>query len=364
MLNYTDKLPILIYMTLTELNYYVRKFAPFAAIGFLAFVVFYFLIMAVLSSLSRSQPTTPIYNPIFGKISKMKTSASIDYPSNASFSLDTIEGKPISASDSAKVYFIPSKPVRFGYTQTSTLIAKTLDFDTDVVKYKTSPDDPTWISFTDEEKALKIDISNFNFEYKLNYENNPDIFNGSVLPSDDVIYENARQFLRAINRYPDELVRGRQEIIYLQFEPTINDFIVVKTPEEANLAEVDFFRSDIDGNPLLPPKYFSSQNYVVMIFRDQNYKVIKSQIKQYDFDKQNFGIYPIKNGDEAFAELTSGKGIIVSSGKNSNQISINKLLFGYYDPDEIQDYLQPIYVFLGKNGFAAYVPAVRNEYLE
>ena len=101
-----------------------------------------------------------------------------------------------------------------------------------------------------------------------------------------------------------------------------------------------------------------------MIFRDQNYKVIKSQIKQYDFDKQNFGIYPIKNGDEAFAELTSGKGIIVSSGKNSNQISINKLLFGYYDPDEIQDYLQPIYVFLGKNGFAAYVPAVRNEYLE
>ena len=101
-----------------------------------------------------------------------------------------------------------------------------------------------------------------------------------------------------------------------------------------------------------------------MIFKDQNYKVIKSQIKYFDFDKQNFGIYPIKSGDEAFSDLTSGKGIIVSSGKNNNQISINQLLFGYFDPDSIQDYLQPIYIFLGKNGFAAYVSAVRNEYVE
>jgi hypothetical protein len=40
------------------------------------------------------------------------------------------------------------------------------------------------------------------------------------------------------------------------------------------------------------------------------------------------------------------------------------MFLGYYDPDIYQKYLQPVYVFLGNNGFVAYVPAIKEEYVE
>ncbi len=39
------------------------------------------------------------------------------------------------------------------------------------------------------------------------------------------------------------------------------------------------------------------------------------------------------------------------------------MFIGYYAHERYQRYLLPVYVFLGDNGFAAYVSAVKNEYV-
>jgi hypothetical protein len=39
------------------------------------------------------------------------------------------------------------------------------------------------------------------------------------------------------------------------------------------------------------------------------------------------------------------------------------MFLAYYDPDIYQEYLQPVYVFVGEPNFIAYVPAISNEYL-
>ena len=38
------------------------------------------------------------------------------------------------------------------------------------------------------------------------------------------------------------------------------------------------------------------------------------------------------------------------------------MFLGYYDPDVYQEYLQPMYVFLGDNNFVAYLPAITDDY--
>lgn len=355
-------------MTLTEVSYYSRKFAPFAVLGIVFFLIFYGILALIFTKVTRPPTTTTktaspasVLDPVFGKISKIVTSSKIDYPPDASFILDTIEGKPVSATSSAKVFFLPPRAARFGYLQTSYLMAKTLGFDTTIIKHQLQA---TKALFEDSEKKAVIDITNFNFDYTYKYENIPELFTNSILPTDNIITENAKQFLRAVNKYPDELARGNQEIIYMHFDPSINDFTVVNSAESANAVEVDFYRPDIDGLSVRPPRYFNSQNYVVMIYNNDNYKVIKSQIKFFEKNDTNYGVYPLKTGEEAYNELIKGKGLIVSSGQSTNSITVNKMLLVYFDPDIQQQYLQPVYVFVGASGFAVYVPAVKNEYVE
>lgn len=142
---------------------------------------------------------------------------------------------------------------------------------------------------------------------------------------------------------------------------------VLKDNIRANLVEVDFYRPDIDAQPnavpVVSPKYFNSQNYVLMMFRtDGTFKVLRSQIKFFDKSVEQVGVYPIRSGDEAFADLKKGKGFIVSLPPVT-KITIRKMFLGYFDPDVFQEYLQPVYVFLGDGDFVGYVPAVSGQYL-
>ena len=51
-------------------------------------------------------------------------------------------------------------------------------------------------------------------------------------------------------------------------------------------------------------------------------------------------------------------------GNNSkDRIVIRNISLAYYDSDEPQEYLQPIFIFEGDNDFVAYLPAITGEYL-
>ena len=57
-------------MTLTELSYYSRRFAPFALLFFLILLIIYYLIRLLLLTITPPGPPTVYLNPVFGKIKK------------------------------------------------------------------------------------------------------------------------------------------------------------------------------------------------------------------------------------------------------------------------------------------------------
>lgn len=307
-------------------------------------------------------PLRPLaIDPIFGKIAKIKFSRPVDYPPNPEFILDTIEGEPTTATQTAKVYYLPQTPPRFGYLQTIYLMANSLGFNTELTKHVVEGENAI---FQDEEKKLVINITKFNFEYKYNYSENESIFEEAVLVSDDLIREKVKEFLRVLGRYTEELAQGKDNLIFLHYNSQTKEFDVVDNRNDANAVEIDFYRPDIDSFPIVAPKYFNSQNYIVALFQNEKYKILKAQVKFFEKEEQKVGIYPLKTGEQAWQELKEKRGVIVSAGRNNNQITIKKMFLGYYDPDVYQEYLQPVYVFLGDNGFVAYTPAIKEEYVE
>jgi len=346
-------------MTLTEVSYYGRKYAPFAVLFFLVFLIFYYAIKLLFIAL-QGPNITPLYtNPVFGKIRKpyIKEASS---SSHLNYTLDTVEGQPITASDAAKVYLLPPTATHFGYIGTIYLMAKTLGFDTGIVKHRMVDKDAV---FTDTRRKAVIDITNFNFFYQYSFDKDPKIFANTIIPSSNEIENKAIDFLKSVGRYPDELAKGKTNIIYLDYNSAEKAFSVSARSLNANAVEIDFYRPDIDGFPIVSPSYFNSQNYVIMVFYETGIKVLRAQIQFFNKSEEQVGVYRLKTGDIAWEELKSGKGMVVSQMADQKDVVIKKMFLGYFDPSIYQDYLQPVYVFLGDNNFVAYVPAVSNDFL-
>jgi len=343
-------------MTLTELSYYFRKFLPYLILFFLIFLITFYSIKLVLVYLDSNKTPTIYLDKSLGNISPPEIPQSTT-SAGFKFTLDTIEGAPVTtATETAKVFFLPQFNPRFGYSEKIYLIAKSFGFNTEVVKHKLVDKLAT---FTDEEKTLNVDISNFNFKFDRKINNEFFTSSSLTIPSQTEIENKAINFLKKIGRYPDELGKGTTEIIYLKYNPGNQNFVNVKKRDQAQLVEIDFRRPDIGIYKTVTPRFFTSQNYVIMVFEGSDYTVIKSQIAFFEKSEEQVGVYPIKTGEEAWSELNNGKGMVVAGTEGQKNIIIKKMKFGYFDPDIYQNYFQPVYVFLDDENFAAYVPAVK-----
>lgn len=346
-------------MTLTEVSYYTRKYAPVAILFFLVFLIFFYAIKLLFIALSGPVKQVVYTNPVFGKIKRpfvKEASASAGF----NFTLDTVDGKPVTASEAAKVYFLPASSTRFGYREKVYEIAKSFGFDTALIRYRLVD---TGAVFVDAKQKATIDITNFNFSYQYNFEQDPFVFNNTIIPSETQIINKAVDFLKTVDRYPDEFAKGKSHVVYLTYSRQNQSFSPVKRPQEANAVEVDFYRPDIDSFSTVTPVFPNSQNYVMSVFYDGGVKILRAQVKFFEKSMQQTGVYPLKTGDLAWDELKKGQGMVVSSTKGQTDITIKQMFMGYLDPSVYQPYLQPVYVFIDDKNFVSFVPAINNDFL-
>lgn len=352
-------------MTLTELSYYFRKFAPFAILACIVVFILYYSVQLLILLTQLKGPTVAqqklVINPAFGVIPKPIIG---EGTSSAGFqmTLDTIDGVPIVASPSASVYFLPKSPARFGFRENVYVMAKNLGINTELTDFKLKGD---LAIFSDTSNKLTVNITNYNFDYEYNMlKSETDRLANSTIPSEKDINDKAVELFSKIGRYPAELARGKTHIVYLAYNPQSEALTVVDSPDNANMVEVDFYRADINDLPAVSPRYFNSQNYVIMLFGDTDYKVIKAKVSFYEKSDEQTGVYPLKTGDAAWKEFSEGKGTVVAAAAGATQISVKKMYLAYFDPAVAQDYLQPVYVFIGDNNFAGYLPAIDNSFLK
>jgi len=346
-------------MSLTELSYWFRKALPYIILGILGILIIFYSFRLYFIYLESNKPVFTTTNLIFGKIDKPNIQVATT-SADLSFTLDTIEGQPVTATETASIYYLPQIPTRFGYKEKILLMAKNFGFDSDNSNYKLVN---RLATFSSSNRRLSIDIGNFNFNFESDVDSNL-IASSSVTLSKTEIENKAINLLKTIGRYPEELARGNNKITYLKYDPYIKDFINVEKQSEAEAVEVDFFRPDIGTTSVVTPKFFTSQNYLILFFNKDQEKVIKGQVSFFEKLEDQTGIYPIKTGDQAWEELKKGKAIVVAGQKGSKKITIKKMFLNYLDPDIYQSYLQPVYVFIGDNDFVAYVTAVAEEYLQ
>lgn len=359
-------------MTLTEASYYSRKLLPVGAILFLVLIIFFFSfkIMSIyLSSQdndSEGNPTQEQTAPVltdekFGSITPLDI-PNAKSPASFKLVLDTLDGTTNieNATSAAQVYFIPQQTASFGFLSRIYSMAEKVGIDTTITEHDLR--DKIAV-FDDGRRKLTIDIRTFNFSYDYTITNEDNI---SPQQNDDIespLISSATAFLTELDRYPTALTQGDRNVIYMNLDPETKEVATLDSAKNANLAEVDFFSQDVDGLPVVTSSYYNSPNFVMFIISGGQYKPIRAKISYFEKSQDQIGTYPLKTSQEAWDDISRGKGYVVSSLSNDGEVKIEKIILAYFEPDTYQEYMQPVYVFLGQNRFVAYIEAVKNDFI-
>lgn len=350
--------------SLTQTAYQTRRVINWTIL----IVILYFIgklilsfLIAVWSFLFPQRPPPP--NHGFNKLPAIAFPAPTTQPATPlTYTLETVSGGLPSASESARVYFMPKTAPNLLAISRAQEFARNWQFDP--TPYQESR---TVYRFDDLQyplRKLRYDIVSNNFIMKYGYEQDTGLFLTGTIRDPNLAEKNAVRFLDSKDLYVNDFVNGTSNVTNLRLVG--NSLIPVENLSQTDAMRVDFFRSSVNTLGVVTPHPDEGQIRVTYSGASDPKKQQLEVIYTYwPIDYQTFATYSLKPVSQAWQELQDGKGYIAKYPTNRSQNAvIRNVYLAYYDSFEPQTYLQPVYVFQGDHNFTAYIHAIPQEWVE
>lgn len=347
---------------LTITAYYTRKGLKYGSIGLVVFLILRFLFLAATDYWKKIHPPPPPPPTVaFDKLPQIKFPKQEDLP-EIKYKLETIEGVVPSVDKIGKVYVISKvNPNLLGLNRAKDL-AKKMGFSSEPTQI--NPRLYRFVSQTTPVTTLDIDVVTGYFTLNYDYRNDQSILAEKKLPSDEQAIAEAKNFLSTLGLLADDLQEGSAKVSYYRFSPT--DLLPALSLSEADFVRVDLFRQTLDDRQIISEK--PNRSLISFLFsgvRERTKRTLEVKYTYNPIERENFATYPLKTSSVAWSELNSGHGYIAELGDNQDgQVIIRRLFLAYFESEEPQNYLQPVFVFEGDNGFSAYVPAIDPKWVD
>ncbi len=351
-------------MNLTEISIKARKMFIWLIIITLSYIMVKFMIdMGIAYYKATHLPPIPGPNHNFNKLPNPNFGKKTISSSGMSFSLELVEGKPPETTSAGKVYSMPKKLPTLLAAEKAKEYAKRLLFIQEPVQLST-----TLYRFTDPQDKLRtmdLDITYKNFKIVYDYLKNPQ---GISLEEgiDKKSAENEVINFANIASIDDSISNGIITYDALKYNSETKKFIPATSLSTANALRVNYFRKNLDNLKILPPAFNRSYNYTIYVpSLTVNPKILEMQYIFWPIAFDDFATYPLRSGAIAWQDLQDGYASVIENNNGKDEtIKIRQIYLAYYDSEEPQNYLQPIFVFEGDNNFVAYLPAITEDWLE
>lgn len=172
-----------------------------------------------------------------------------------------------------------------------------------------------------------------------------------------------RHYLETAGNLPADLSDAAATVEYAKkvgskLEPVANvleaDFVTVNLPRKALDGYVNGMETKYN---FYGPDNISSIYGVVGRAYDGTDVTVQLNDYYYPLNLNQSGTYYLRSVAEAWQNLQAGEGYVVNP-YNVTTARITSVVLGYYESHQQQEYLLPIYVFKGENGFMAYTQAL------
>lgn len=272
------------------------------------------------------------------------------------YQLETKTGAFPSFGDRANVYFMPKTSASLLDADQAKDLARKYGFDQQPETI--DPRTYRWRKLSPLQSVLEMDIINHNFVYKTDYLSRPELILDVEIPAEYEAVERVKSFVKSSNLLPPDVATASGEVTFLKS-------IAGDLTEANSQSDADFVRVDINRVPIQNKYQLFTDDaqtgviHAILASQVRGSNVVHFERQYYPVDYLTFSAYPLRSVDEAWQLLQAGEGYVAQpASRNTDLAVIREVDLGYYESFLPQDYLQPIYVFFGDDGFTAYVPAL------
>lgn len=348
---------------MTNLSYVTsntKKLLKWGAITIVALIIIVFIIRIIGAIIKANTPPPPP-TVSFGKIPPV-TFPQSTITQSFSYELNTLTGTLPAFPDRAILYkIVPIEPTLLSFDRAQDAAVK-LGFHSTGIRL--SENTYQWIEQGTLTRNLKFDIFSYNFELLSDFLSSPDVANNKITPDKDAAQKQLLSFLGGLPIPPTDIDATRSSSFYLSLSN--GALSTASSPSNSQIVRIDLAQTPVDGIPI----YYPHPPETTMTFllapanNTSDYQIVQADYTHQTIDMTQSATYPIITAQQAYNQLKKGQAFIASYYGTSNTISITDVKLGYYLGKLQQQYLYPIYVFEGENGFFAYVPAITSTWIQ
>jgi hypothetical protein len=345
-------------MSLTQTAYTSRRLIKYGSVGIVAISILWSLSVLAYKAYLAAHPPYVAPTVRYGILPRL-VFPERNIPSNKDFSLELANDAMPEFSDQARVYVIYNPNTTFLALQEDIQTASDFEFEGEPIEIETGI-----YKFTNDKtnKTLVVNITTGDFTVTYPYAADQMLLVADKMPSKSEAILIASSFLGQGDKYTEDLENGEKEVTFWKIEG--NGLKSVSSQSEANSARIDFYREKLDGKSVLSSNFGqASVSVLVSGSTVAAKKIIGVNFKDMSINKASYSTYPIKSNQEVIDSLNSGN-YWIAKDATSNHVIIRKIYLAYFEPINLTNYLQPIFVAEGDSNFVAYIPAVSSNYIK
>lgn len=217
-----------------------------------------------------------------------------------------------------------------------------------------------WADTDTLERKFTLNTLALEFTLDSNFYADAKILSGTNLPSENNAIILAKNFLTSLSMLTDGIdeTKTKTELF------SIKNYTLIPSTSLADTQaiQVNFFQKDIDEKPIFYKSPYTP-NISLYVTGGDREQIVKANYF-YQAVTEESATYPIKTAIQAFDELQKDQAFFASVPTNIQTVLIKNVTLGYFAPSENQEYLMPVIVFEGDNGFFAYVSAITDEWID
>lgn len=349
-------------LTLTQVAYVGRLAIKFGSIGLVVLIFGRILLNATVNFWVATHPAPPPPPTVgFGILPAIRFPSQTEQDKPKGYKLETPTGRFPYFGDRAKVFLMVRSVPSLLADQRVKEIAANYGF----VFQPTPLDARTyrWNKTAPLQATLQMDIQNYTFSLTTNFLSKPELLAKKNLPGDDQAVQLVKSFIAAGQEIPNDIATASGHVSYLK--SLGGELAPAVSFSDADFLQVDINRTPVDGNKeMYTPEGTKGIAHAVisgaLSGRDQ---IVDLQYKYQEVDYSERHTYPLRSVQSAWQVLQAGEGFIANRGTSETAI-IRDVYIGYFDSFEEQEYLQPIYIFAGDDGFLGYVSAIDPRFIQ
>lgn len=344
-------------ITLAKVTRLTRGLLKWGAILVVALIVFNILFKIGLNIRNKYfPPAPPPPTVLFGKLPQPS------FPKSAvskklNFTIDTLTGVLPKFPSQIKVYkTLENQPGLLSLQKARERVAR-LGFKTGERQITTRV--YQWTNSSG--RTIKLDTISYDFDVTSNFYKDPKVLEAKFLPDPKITPDIAKGFLSALDLSLEDLDIEKSKITF--FKIADNVLHESTSLSDSQIIRVDLGQKPIEDIPIVyPDRNTTLVNFLIAGTSEDN--IVEAHFFYRPVNK-DFSTYPIKTVQSALDDLKDGKAYILSlNDKSKNDVNIKKVFLAYYMSPKTSQFLYPVYVFEGDNGFTAYVWAIDSAFIE